>query len=114
MIGFLLFNEVLAPTDAVIKLIMNVWTRKMEFEADAFSARLGYATELASSLIKLQVQNLSSMDADYWYSTYHHSHPILTERLKAIGRKSDKAGAASADRKTAEGDMSVKTADREL
>ncbi|KAK4992609.1 zinc metalloprotease [Elasticomyces elasticus] len=114
MIGFLLFNEVLAPTDAVIKLIMNVWTRKMEFEADAFSARLGYATELASSLIKLQVQNLSSMDADYWYSTYHHSHPILTERLKAIGWKSDKAGAAPVDRKTADGDVSVKTADREL
>ena len=25
------------------------------------------------------------MDADWMYSSYHYSHPILTERLKAIG-----------------------------
>ena len=80
---------------------------------DDFSARLGYATELASSLIKLQVQNLSSMDADYWYSTYHHSHPILTERLKAIGWKSEK-GRAAANDKAADSDVPVRAADREL
>lgn len=85
MIGFLLFNEVLSPTDSLVKLMMNILTRKMEFEADDFSLKLGYANELASSLIKLQIQNLSSMDADWMYSSYHYSHPILTERLKAIG-----------------------------
>lgn len=76
---------------------------------DAFSYKLGYATELASSLIKLQIQNLSSMvcscmspeqsqpltvtflkDADWAYSSYHFSHPILTERLKAVGWTSEK------------------------
>lgn len=25
------------------------------------------------------------MDADWMYSSYHYSHPILTERLKAVG-----------------------------
>lgn len=30
------------------------------------------------------------MDADYLYSSYHYSHPILTERLKAIGWKPEK------------------------
>ncbi|KAK4540300.1 hypothetical protein LTR36_009612 [Oleoguttula mirabilis] len=90
IIGFILFNEVLSPTDSVVKLLMNIWTRKMEFEADAFSYKLGYASELASSLIKLQVQNLSSMDADWMYSSYHFSHPILTERLKAVGWTSDR------------------------
>ncbi|KAK5173622.1 zinc metalloprotease [Saxophila tyrrhenica] len=90
IIGFILFNEVLSPTDSLIKLGMNILTRRFEFEADAFSNRLGYSAELASSLIKLQVQNLSSMDADYLYSSYHYSHPILTERLKAIGWKGDK------------------------
>jgi STE24 endopeptidase len=38
-------------------------------------------------LIKLQIKNLSSMDADYLYSSYHYSHPILPERLRAIGWK---------------------------
>ena len=59
------------------------------FFADAFSHKLGYSTELASSLIKLQIQNLSSMDADWMYSAYHYSHPILTERLKAVGWTSE-------------------------
>jgi len=57
---------------------------------DAFAHKLGYATDLAASLIKLQVQNLSSMDADGLYSSYHYSHPILTERLKAIGWRGEK------------------------
>jgi STE24 endopeptidase len=113
IIGFILFNEVLSPTDSLVKLLMNILTRKFEFEAgesdfppntdivarswtltlsfiDAFSLKLGYAAELAQSLIKLQIQNLSSMDADWMYSSYHYSHPILTERLKAVGWTSEK------------------------
>ncbi|TKA61848.1 hypothetical protein B0A55_11552 [Friedmanniomyces simplex] len=112
IIGFILFNEVLSPTDSMVKLAMNVWTRSMEFQAgrllsyfcgfarigdgladkdgvDAFSYQQGYSKELAASLIKLQIQNLSSMDADWLYSTYNYSHPILTERLKAIGWTSE-------------------------
>lgn len=30
------------------------------------------------------------MDADWMYSSYHYSHPILTERLKALGWTSEK------------------------
>lgn len=33
MVGFILFNEILSPTDSVIKLLMNIWTRSMEYEA---------------------------------------------------------------------------------
>ncbi|EME39248.1 hypothetical protein DOTSEDRAFT_75093 [Dothistroma septosporum NZE10] len=90
IIGFILFNDVLSPTDSVVKLGMNIMTRKFEFEADAFGKKLGYAKDLAASLIKLQIQNLSSMDADPLYSSYHYSHPILTERLKAVGWTSEK------------------------
>lgn len=61
-----------------------------EPSTDAFSFKLGYAQELAAALIKLQIQNLSSMDADPLYSSYHYSHPILTERLKAVGWTSEK------------------------
>ncbi|KAK3117681.1 zinc metalloprotease [Teratosphaeriaceae sp. CCFEE 6253] len=104
IIGFILFNEVLSPTDAVVKLGMNLWTRRMEFQADAFSKQLGYSRELAASLIKLQVQNLSSMDADWLYSTYNYSHPILTERLKAIGWTSEHRVSAE---KKADGDETV-------
>ncbi|KAH6688998.1 CAAX prenyl protease [Plectosphaerella plurivora] len=84
VIGFILFSDALSPMDTVVKLLMNVLSRKYEFQADAFARNLGYSTELAKSLIKLQIQNLSTMDADWLYATYHFSHPHLSERLKAL------------------------------
>jgi STE24 endopeptidase len=75
--------------DTVIKLLMNVLSRQYEFQADSFAHKLGYSAELARSLIKLQIQNLSTMDADWMYASYHFSHPILSERLGALGWTSD-------------------------
>ena len=89
IIGFMLFSEVLSPTESIIGLLMNILSRKFEFEADQFGAQMGYSKELARSLIKLQIQNLSAMDADWMYSAYHYSHPILTERLRALNYKSE-------------------------
>lgn len=85
IIGFILFSDALSPFDCAVKLGMNVLSRKFEFEADKFALDLGYKRELAKSLIKLQVQNLSTMDADWVYATYHYSHPILVERLAGLG-----------------------------
>jgi len=85
IIGFILFSDALAPMDTIVKLLMNILSRSYEFQADAFAKGLGYKTELAKSLIKLQIQNLSTMDADWVYASYHFSHPILSERLKALG-----------------------------
>ncbi|KAF2112424.1 CaaX prenyl protease [Lophiotrema nucula] len=114
IIGFLLFNEVLSPTDAVLKLLMNVWTRAMEYEADAFAVGLGYATELGAALTKLQIQNLSSMDADWLYSSFHHSHPILTHRLQAMGWKGDKKVSTEKPAVSVDEEKPLKAADREL
>lgn len=77
--------------DTLIHLLINMLSRKWEFEADAFANKLGYKTELCTGLIKLHKQNLSSMDADSMYATYHFSHPHLSERLKALDWKSDVA-----------------------
>lgn len=41
------------------------------------------------------------MDADWMYSAYHYSHPILTERLKAVGWTSEKK-VGSADAKVSD------------
>ncbi|RHZ72976.1 hypothetical protein CDV55_108688 [Aspergillus turcosus] len=110
MIGFLLFSDALAPMDAVVKLLMNILSRKFEFEADAFAVKLGYSEQLAASLLKLQIQNLSTMDADWMYASYHYSHPILSERLKALGWQGGKV----TDVKTEDSEKPIKAADREL
>lgn len=90
IIGFIIFNLILGPSDTILKLLMNILSRKFEYEADAFAVKLGYSAELAKGLIKLQIQNLSTMDADWLYSAYHYTHPILPERLRALGWKGGK------------------------
>ena len=80
------------------------------FLLDDFAVKLGYSTDLAKSLIKLQIQNLSTMDADWMYASYHFSHPILPERLGALGWKpSEKSSSKQLD-----DEKPVKAADREL
>jgi STE24 endopeptidase len=90
VIGFILFSDALSPMDTVLQLLLNVLSRKFEFEADDFAKGLGYRAELASALIKLHKQNLSTMDADWMYASYHYSHPHLAERLKALDWKSER------------------------
>lgn len=36
IVGFMLFNEILSPTDSIIKLLLNIWTRSMEYEAGMY------------------------------------------------------------------------------
>lgn len=40
--------------------------------------------DLKEALIKLHKNNLSSPHNDPLYSAYHHSHPTLPERLRAM------------------------------
>jgi len=76
---------------------MNILSRRFEFEADAFANNLGYNKQLSRSLIKLQIQNLSTMDADWMFASYNYSHPILSERLKALNwQPTEKVAAAKA------------------
>lgn len=77
---------------------------------DSFAVDLGYRKELGASLLKLQIQNLSSMDADWFYSSFHHSHPILTERLRAMSWTSNE----KLVEKAKDEDKAVKASDREL
>lgn len=78
---------------------------------DEFAVKLGYSKDLASSLIKLQIQNLSTMNADWMYASYHFSHPILPERLGALGYYGDEK---KADAKRMDDEKPIKASDREL
>ena len=114
IIGFLLFSDILGPMDTVIKLLMNILSRRYEFQADAFAQRLGYSSELARSLIKLQIQNLSTMDADWAFATYHFSHPILSERLKALNWQPTEKVEVKKDEKDEKTDVATTTGRDEL
>jgi len=85
IIGILLFFQFLmSPVDNVLSFLMHMLSRSFEFQADAFALKLGFSETLRSALLKLDAENLSNKNPDRWYSTYHHSHPPLMERLKAL------------------------------
>ena len=85
LIGMTLFNFIFGPVESILQFALNLQSRKYEYQADAYAKESGYIDNLSSALIKLCRENLSSINADGLYSAYHHSHPILAERLKALG-----------------------------
>ncbi|ORY23813.1 peptidase family M48-domain-containing protein [Naematelia encephala] len=89
VIGFTLFQLLLEPLDAPVKFLFNSITRKYEYQADEFGVKLDKRQELKTALTKLHVKNLSSPYNDALYSMYHHSHPTLTERLRALDEYKD-------------------------
>lgn len=50
-----------APVDHLLGVLMNMLSRKNEFQADAYAVKLGYTKGLQSGLVKLQMENLGNM-----------------------------------------------------
>eukprot|EP00794_Sanderia_malayensis_P000486 gene486-1131_t len=90
LIGLLIiFQFIFSPYHELLSFCLTVLSRRFEFQADAFAKSLGFSSQLQSSLIKLNVDNLQFPVTDNLYSAYHHSHPPLLERLRALKTKQD-------------------------
>lgn len=85
IIAFSLFSYVTTPVSCVTQYLVKLLTRKNEYEADAFASESGYSDDLSAALIKISTKNLSSLNTDWLFSAYNHSHPILADRLSALG-----------------------------
>jgi STE24 endopeptidase len=84
-IGILLLAEVFGHYGFLAELAGNYFSRRDEYEADAFSAELcGTGKPLASALIKLNKENKSEIRPAAVYSRFRYSHPTLMERIKAL------------------------------
>jgi len=83
-IALVAFGMLYAPISLLTGILMNMYSRKNEFEADAF-AKETYGSEfLISSLKKLSKKHLSNLTPNKFYTFIHYSHPPLIERLKAL------------------------------
>lgn len=83
-IALIAFGMLYAPISLITGILMNIYSRKNEFEADAF-AKETYGSEfLMSSLKKLSKKHLSNLTPNKFYTFIHYSHPPLVERLKAL------------------------------
>jgi len=83
-IGLIAFGILYSPISTISGLLMNMLSRKNEYQADAFAAEHFDAKELSSALIKLSVTNLSNLRPHPAYVFFHYSHPTLLQRLNAL------------------------------
>jgi len=80
-----LFGLLSGPFTFYLHPLMNLLSRKHEYEADRFAVRtLKDASPMEEALINLTVKNLSNLTPHPFYSAYHYSHPTTAERIGAV------------------------------
>jgi STE24 endopeptidase len=85
-LNLLAFGILFSPISGFIGLFMSMYSRKNEFEADAYAKENFSGTALANALKKLSVDNLSDLYPHPLYIFFHYSHPPLLKRLEVIER----------------------------
>ncbi len=83
-LGLLMFGLLFTPVEFVIGMIMNISSRRHEYQADAFAAEYGLAEPLIEGLKKLSVKSLSNLTPHPWYVKIYYSHPTLLQRIDAL------------------------------
>jgi STE24 endopeptidase len=83
-INLIAFGILFSPISHISGLLMNIISRKNEFEADAYAAQTFGADPLKNALKKLSTDNLSPLYPHPAYVFVHYSHPPLLERLRHL------------------------------
>jgi STE24 endopeptidase len=87
-INLIAFGILFSPISTATGLLMNMWSRKNEYEADAYAATTYAGEPLSTALRKLSTHNMSNLRPHPWYVFFYYSHPPLLQRLRAIGHYS--------------------------
>ncbi|WP_124950666.1 M48 family metallopeptidase [Sulfuriferula thiophila] len=82
--GFVLFFMVLPVFTLPLQPLSSVYSRKHEFEADAYAAQHAEADDLVSALIKLYRDNAATLTPDSLYSLFYDSHPNAQQRVARL------------------------------
>jgi STE24 endopeptidase len=80
-LALLLFFMVLPVFSFLLSPLMSAYSRKHEFEADAYAARQTDAADLVSALVKLYQDNAATLTPDPLYSKFYDSHPPAAVRI---------------------------------
>ena len=70
--------------------LASLYSRRHEFEADAFAAQTASGPALVQALVKLYEDNASTLTPDPLHSAFYDSHPpaaVRVERLQAHGQR---------------------------
>ena len=84
-VGLVLFSILLEPVSKLLGILLNAWSRRHEFEADAYAAEVtGNGAPLAAALKKMTADHLSHPTPAKLRVWLDYSHPPLLERLRAL------------------------------
>ena len=83
-LALILYTSVLPLFGLWLSPVLAAWSRRHEFEADAYAARQASGPALASALLKLYQDNASTLTPDPWYVRFYHSHPPAVARLARL------------------------------
>ncbi|MEO8977047.1 MAG: M48 family metallopeptidase, partial [Casimicrobiaceae bacterium] len=84
-----LFLLALPPFVFLLSPLTALYSRRHEFEADAFAAKNASAQSLVNALVKMYEDNASTLTPDPLHSAFYDSHPpaaIRVGRLAALAR----------------------------
>ena len=86
------FGLLMTPIELAITPLMQLVSRRHEYEADRWAVQTtADRSILVSGLKKLAANNLSNLSPHPLFVVLHYSHPPLLERIKAIKSQADKA-----------------------
>lgn len=88
-IGLIAFGLLYAPISEITGLIMNIFSRAFEYQADNYAKNTYKAEPLITALKKLSKNSLSNLTPHPAYVFVHYSHPTLLQRIKNLNHKSN-------------------------
>ena len=80
-IGLIAFGILYSPISEITGFLMNIISRKFEYEADDYAKNNFNGTALISALKKLSKNSLSNLTPSNLYVKFHYSHPTLLQRI---------------------------------
>lgn len=83
-LALLLFMLALPPVMFFVAPVFSHFSRRDEYQADAYACAQASGHDLVQALIKLYKDNSSTLTPDPLYVRFHYSHPPATERLAAM------------------------------
>lgn len=83
--GLIFFTMLFSPIENVLSVLMNVFSRKNEYEADRYAVETtGKKEDMINALKKLSEHNLSNLTPHKFFVFMNYSHPPVLERIRAI------------------------------
>ena len=64
--------------------LASLYSRRHEFEADAYAAQNAGAADLAQALVKLYQDNAATLTPDPLHSAFYDSHPPAATRVARL------------------------------